>query len=48
MKLTIQQQLEKIKDIEQGVYGQEQKTYSEIVEEMNKDLKAIEYAQSPI
>lgn len=33
---------EKFKDIEEGVAGLKKMTYKELVEDLNKDLKALE------
>lgn len=40
--------MEKFKDLEEGVANTKRMTYAELVEDMNKDLKAIEQIERPV
>ena len=39
---------ERFKDIEAGIEAEKHMTYQELVEDMNKDLKAIEHINRPL
>ena len=47
-KLSIIDELEKLKDVEEGVASEKKMTYMELVEHINKDIKALEYQDKPI
>ena len=40
--------MELIKDVEDGVAGMNKMSYMELVEHINKDIKALEYTDKPI
>ena len=41
-------EIERYKDIEEGILAAKQMTYKELVEDMNRDTKAIEHIESPL
>jgi len=48
LKLQVEVELEKMKDFEEGVAGHKKMNYAELVDELNKDQRAIEQIDRPI
>ena len=42
-KLSIEEELEKFKDLEEGKFVKKQMKYMQLVESINEDIKALEY-----
>ena len=48
VKNTLTVEMEKMKDFEEGIAGMKQMNYNELVDEINKDRKALEEIDKPL
>jgi hypothetical protein len=48
VKLRLQEELEFMRDVEDGTVGLKQMNYKQLVEHINQDLKALEFQDKPI
>lgn len=47
-RAIIQEELDKLRDAEEGIAQVKQMNYQQLVEEINRDIKAIEHIEKPL